>query len=50
MSEQTVSSTTRTSSTDHGGRRFFTGLLAGVLGGGLLATGVTVFALGWPPG
>ncbi len=50
MSEQTVSSTSRTSSTDHGGRRFFTGLLAGVLGGGLLATGLTVFALGGPPG
>ncbi len=34
---------------DRGRRRFFTGLLAGVLTGGILATGLTAFALGGPP-
>ncbi len=49
MSEQTGSSPPQTSSSGRGRRRFFTGLLAGVLTGGVLATGLTAFALGGPP-
>ncbi len=51
MSEHTDSPTVvpRTSSVDRGRRRFLTGLLAGVMAGGILATGLTVFALGGPP-
>ncbi len=50
MSEQTASSPTPAPATDRGRRRFFTGLLVGVLVGGLLTTGFTAFGMGGPAG
>lgn len=50
MSEHTVSSATSAPVNGRGRRRFFTGLLIGALGGGLLTTGLTAFGMGGPAG